>query len=104
MELPVGVVEGPKTDSAANLGMWAEAMAFPSIYLTDPGVRWEPIDARSARLVVPAPEGEDGFAVEFDPATGLIARMWTLRYRDEQDADKLPWIAESRGANRGAAR
>jgi hypothetical protein len=105
MELPFGIVaEGPKTDSAANLGMWAEAMAFPSIYLTDPRVRWEPIDERTAGLVVPSPEGEDGFTVDFDPTTGLIRRMRTMRYRDEKDTARLPWSAEQLGGNRGAAR
>jgi hypothetical protein len=105
MELPFGIVEGPKTSSAANLGMWAEATSFPSIYVTDPRVRWEPIDDRSARLVVPSPEGEDGFTVDFDPTTGLIGRMRTLRYRDEgAGAVKLPWTVELLGDRRGAAR
>jgi hypothetical protein len=105
MELPFGTVEGPKTDAAANLGMWAEAMLFPSIYVTDGRVRWEPIDADRARLVVPAPDGEDSFDVDFDPATGLIERMTAMRYRDEGEAAaKLPWTAEQLPDGRGAAR
>jgi Family of unknown function (DUF6544) len=106
MEFPFGiVVEGPRTSSAANLGMWAEAMAFPSIYVTDPRVRWETIDDRSARLVVPSREGEEAFTVDFDPATGLIERMRTMRYRGEGEAAaKLPWTAESLGDGRGFAR
>jgi hypothetical protein len=105
MEFPFGiVVEGPRTSSAANLGMWAEAMAFPSIYVTDRRVRWEPIDDRSARLVVPSPEGEDAFTVDFDPTTGLIKRMWTMRYRGEGEAAaKLPWSAEELDDHRGSA-
>jgi hypothetical protein len=104
MELPFGAVEGAKTDAAANLGMWAEGLLFPSVYVTDPRVRWEPIDADHARLIVPAPGGEDSFDVDFDPATGLIARMTTMRYRDEGlSAVKLPWSAEQLPDGRGAA-
>ncbi len=103
MELPFGTAEGPKTSSAANLGMWAEATAFPSVYVTDPRVRWEPIDDTSARLVVPGPDGEQSFAVSFDPATGLIDRMTTMRYRAEGDAAELPWTAQLLGGGRAAA-
>jgi Family of unknown function (DUF6544) len=105
MESPFGVVvEGPKTSSAANLGMWAESMACPSVFVTDTRVRWEPIDEYSARLVVPSPEGEDGFTVEFDPTSGLITQMRTMRWRGEGDPAKLEWFAVDQGGNRGAAR
>jgi uncharacterized protein DUF6544 len=76
MELPGGVVENDaKTDQAANLALWAEAMCFPSLYLTDARVRWEPIDERTARLVVPFGADEDSFTARFDPATGLLTRL-----------------------------
>ena len=92
MELPFGVVANePKIDLAANLGFWGEAIWFPSLYLTDPRVRWEAIDATTARLIVPFGAEEDSFTVYFDPATGLIDQMEAMRYRDAADTEKILW-------------
>lgn len=88
MELPVGIVENdPKTDSAANLALWGESLFFPSVFLTDSRVHWEPIDDTHARLIVP----DDTFTVTFDPDTGLLQHMETMRWKEPTSTSKTPW-------------
>jgi hypothetical protein len=83
MDLPTGVVENdPLVNSAANQGLWAEMSIYPAAYLTDKRARWEAVDDHTARLYVPWGEGEQVFTVHFDPQTGLIQRMGTMRNRD----------------------
>jgi hypothetical protein len=94
-EAPMGkIYDDAATNQAANLAVWAEAGMFPSIWLTDPRVRWEAIDDRTALLFVPFEDQRENFVVRFNPDTGLIDTMEAMRYRDSGDqAKKILWIA-----------
>jgi hypothetical protein len=99
LELPSGVVENsPKTDQAANLNVWAEAMmGFPSLALTDARARWEPIDQQTARLVVPFGAREDALTARFDPSTGLLAALEASRWKAPESPAPIGWRAEAAG-------
>ncbi len=98
MELPFATIaDEPNVDQAANLGLWGESMWLPSLYVTDPRVRWEAIDSTHARLIVPFGEATDSFEVTFDPETGLIATMEAMRFREAGDTAKIRWMLEPRG-------
>jgi hypothetical protein len=96
MELPFGVTEDePKVNQAANLALWAEAMWFPSILITDPQVRWKPVDNESAILVVPFGKAEERFIVRFDPDTGLLDIMESMRYKGAESEAKTLWLNQA---------
>lgn len=66
-------------------------MIFQGVFLSTEGVRWEPIDADTATLFVPFGCTEDAFKVYFDPATGLIEKMETMRWKNAGDQEKTRW-------------
>jgi hypothetical protein len=92
LELPFGAFEGPKIDQAANLNLWAETVFMPSVWITDPQATWAPIDEASAHLIVPFGDQTETFKVTFDPGTGLLRRMESMRFKSEEDEAKTLWI------------
>jgi len=96
MELPFGTIEDePKIDQAANLGLWAESLWLPSLWLTDPRVRWEPVDEQTALLRVPFGQETQTFVARFDPQTGLLEMLEAMRYREADDARRALWINQA---------
>ena len=99
LELPVGVVANePKVDQGANLALWGEeAFWLPSVLITDPRIRLEPVNSTTARLIVPFGDTTDRFTVSFNRQSGLLERLEALRYRSATDNEKIPWIVEPVG-------
>jgi hypothetical protein len=95
-DLPFGISEGAKVGQGANLALWAEAVWMPSVWVTNPLTRWEPVDEHAALLIVPFGDQEQRFLMRFDPQTGLLDLLESMRYRGEESEQKTLWINQVR--------
>ncbi|QRN84235.1 hypothetical protein JR338_05715 [Chloroflexota bacterium] len=85
-----------KMNQGANLALWAEAIWFPSVWITDLNTHWEPVDENTALLYVPFEDNEETLIVRFNPETGLIDSIEAMRYRDiGEDSPKILWICRN---------
>lgn len=96
-ELPFATYEDDASiNQGANLAVWAEAAWFPSLWVTDPRVRWQAVDEHTALLFVPFGDQEETFVMRFNPESGLLDSMEAMRYRDAGDqAQKILWITRN---------
>lgn len=92
-EMPWGVTMGERYDQAANLGLWAEALWFPALWVTDPAVHWQAVDDQTALLTAPFGERQETFVMRFDPQTGLLTMAEAMRYKGDA-GPKVLWIGE----------
>lgn len=97
-ESPMGTYyDDPNTNQGANLALWAEGGWFPSIWLTDPRVRWEAVDENTALLIIPFEDKIETFVVRFNPQTGLVDLMEVMRFKKPTDREKTLWLTSSSG-------
>ena len=81
---------GVRVDQGSNMILFAEAPLYPSIFVTDPRLRWVAIDETSAQMFFPFGAEEDSMTVYFDPQTDLITKLTALRYFGA-NGEKEPW-------------
>ena len=95
MALPFGVEEHtPALAQGAALALWAEAVWFPTLWVTHPDVRWEDAGDGAAALVMPFEDGELRALVTFD-AEGDIAGLVAQRYAGADASETSTWHNEA---------
>jgi hypothetical protein len=93
MKVGPSVQTGVEFDQGALIALWGEALGFPSAWEHRGDVRWEAVDADTARLVVPGPEGDIPIIVAFDPETSFPVRCEAQRYKSK--GPKIGWTGHS---------
>ncbi|MBL8163432.1 MAG: hypothetical protein JNJ61_15700 [Anaerolineae bacterium] len=87
------VDDAPHTNRAGIQGYWAEVLAWvPAVTLTDPRVRWEALSDSEARLFLPGLDDVEALTVRFDPDTGLMTEVETMRYQSEEQPERWHWF------------
>jgi hypothetical protein len=81
---------GPRVDQAAFHVMFLETLLVPSAWGTD--IRWEPMRAQSARVLVPFRDGVEEAVLTFDPVTGMPQTYATDRFKTV-GGPKVWWTA-----------
>jgi hypothetical protein len=96
-EAPIGTLHNdPNTNQGANLALWAEAGWFPSLWISDPRVQWKGVDENTALLYVPYGDAYETFVVRFDPASGKVDFLESMRYRESGEGKKkILWITKN---------
>ena len=98
LELPFGIVEyEPKVNQGANLALWAEALWYPSIYVTHPGVEWKATDTNEASLSVPFGSDKQQIYIRFNSRTHMPESMQAMRYKSPESKEKTSWLIEPSG-------
>jgi len=88
--VPLVDASGEKIDQGARVRFLAEIMWFPSAAL-EPYVKWEQVDARSARATIRDHGGASSGVFRFDE-DGDVVGFEAKRYRDETLED---WVIEN---------
>jgi hypothetical protein len=88
LQLPFGVSEGSQVDQGANLALWAESIWLPALWIIDERVRWQAIGKDTTLLFVPFAEDEQSFVVRFDPDSGMLQLMESMRYKEPTSVTK----------------
>ncbi len=86
---------GEALDQGQNLSLWAAGVWMPSLFVHDARLRWQAVDAHSAKLMVPLGAGSDEMTAHFDPLTGYMTDLTALRFRRSDNPaepfEKIPW-------------
>ena len=96
--MPFGTLEDdPNTNQGANLALWAEAVWFPAIWATDERVEWQEVDDVSAMMHIPYEDETESILLRFDPETGLLTYLESMRFAGDKDQQKSLWVNEAQG-------